>query len=239
MKNFQKFFEEADIKGNPGIPGEGDRRPNETPYIPSVERRAKQRLNLSDRDISRMTPMGMVPSQKQMELGRRMMKLFPAAVNFCDGKEVELSELATKIIYDIYKDIVDRYEIELDIKIVKPGGVKPFMDEASEMEQPVAMRNIRDEEVIKEIHKRKLANLIIQGEAKNTKHVLHTDEVKDGLNEIYGERVGKEFFELLDELTKVADQLDWIIPETAKAEMMEQMPDGMAGACRVDWKENN
>ena len=31
--------------------------------------------------------------------------------------------------------------------------------------------------------------------------------------------------------------MDWIIPVQAKADMMERMPEGMAGACSVDWQE--
>lgn len=62
------------------------------------------------------------------------------------------------------------------------------------------------------------------------------EEVKNGLNEILGEDDGKRLFNILDEITKIADQLDWIIPEEVKAEMMEEMPEGLAGASSVSWK---
>ena len=78
--------------------------------------------------------------------------------------------------------------------------------------------------------------MIIQGEAKNTKHILHSDEVKEGLEEIYSKEDAEEIFKIWDEMTKTADQLDWIIPAEVRAEMIEQMPDGLAGACFVDWK---
>lgn len=237
MKDFKKFLEEVDIKGNPGIPGEPDKRRGEPGYLSDVERRAKQRLGIRPEDMPRMTMRGPMPSPKEMRLGSEMMELLGTSIEMSRGNEEALSKLATDVIYNIYKDVIDRYEIELDIKLVRPGRIKPFMDESedSEMEMP-RMRKITDEDTIREIHKRKIVNLIIQGEAKNTKHILHSDEVKDGFEEILGERNGKELFRVLDKLTKNADQLDWMADEQVRAEMMEQMPDGMAGACAVEWK---
>ena len=234
MKSFQKFLEEADVKGNPGIPGEGGRKQGETSYLSDVERRAKTRMGITDRDAPRMTPMGMMPSEKLNRLGRRIMELLPQSIEISSGKENELAKLATDTIYNLYKDIIDRYQIELDIKFSK--NIKQDMDEGEDEQRSPELRKITDENVIKEIHKRKLANLIIQGEAKNTKHLLHMEEVKNGLNEILGEDDGKRLFNILDEITKIADQLDWIIPEEVKAEMMEEMPEGLAGASSVSWK---
>lgn len=238
MKRFDQFIkEEADIKGNPGIPGEGEKKPGEPNYLKNVEQRAKQRLGITDRDMGIQTPMGRMPSQKESQLGREIMQLLPQSINLVSGNEEELSKLATDIIYDIYKDIIDRYEIELDIKLVKPGKIKDFMDECDECDPDMKEeREIKDTNLIKEIHKRKITNLIIQGEAKNTKHILHSEEIKNGLVEILGEQKGKELFNVLDRITKIADQLDWIIPEQFRAQMMEEVPDGIAGACSVGWK---
>jgi hypothetical protein len=234
MKNFKKFLEEVDIKGNPGIPGEGPKRPGETGYLNNVENRAKNRLDITARDLQRVPGR---PSETEMRLGRRMMELLPQSIQLSHGYETELSELATNIITNLYSDIINRYNIELDIKLVRPGTIKNFMDESEqdEMDMP-KFREIKDENVRKEIHKRKLANLVIQGEAKNTKHLLHTEEVKEGLIDILGEQNGKRLFTVLDELAKTADKMDWIVPEEIKAQMMEEMPDGMAGACSVGWK---
>jgi hypothetical protein len=91
------------------------------------------------------------------------------------------------------------------------------------------------EKVKSGIDKRKIANNIIQGESKNTKNILHTEEVKEGLNRIFGERKGREIFSLWDQITKMANKLDWQIPIDAKAQMMEQNPVGMAGACACEW----
>lgn len=232
MRNYKKFLEEISIKGNPGVPGENNS--GEDPYLSNVENRAKRRLNIKPEDM----PHRGRPSQKEMELGHKIGRLMQSSMQYVRGKENELSELATKVFLNIYQELIDRYEIEVDIKIIRPGRVKDWMDSCKDCEpaEPPKMKEIEDEDIKKEIHKRKIANLVIQGEAKNTKHILHSEEVKEGLRKIYGEETAKVVFNLWDETTKVADQLDWIIPTTVRTQMMEQAPDFMAGACFVDWQ---
>lgn len=82
----------------------------------------------------------------------------------------------------------------------------------------------------------KLINAVGQGEAKNTKHILHSDVVKNGLRDIFG-RNAEELFKVWDETSKVADKLDWLIPIEMKAQMMANQMGGMAGAVQVTWPE--
>jgi hypothetical protein len=189
--------------------------------------------------------MGEMPSRKAMELLDRLIGMRPEnrqnsltykSALLTRGKEKELEELATKAIKNLYQEIIDRYEIELDIQFIKPGKVKDFMEECDEKPKMPEMEDIDDEETIKEIHKRKLANLVIQGEAKNTKHILHSEIIKDGLEEIFGEEEAKKAFLIWDEITKIADQLDWLLPVEDRARMMKEAPEGFAGAEYVDWK---
>lgn len=222
MKNFKKFLEEVTIKGNPGVPNEGDKQPGDKNYLSDIERRAKDRMGLTGREH---------PSQ----LGPRMMQLLQTSLQMTRGKEEELEKLATDVILDNFSDILG--DVELDIKLVRSGQeVANFMNEESD-EQPEmpSFRQITDPELIKRIHKAKLGNVIIQGEAKNTKHILHKEEVKGAINEIFGEQRGGEIFRTWDELSKLADKMDWIIPIEVKADMMERSPQGMAGAVKVDW----
>lgn len=234
MKDYKKFLEEVSIKGNPGIPGEDKNSNGEDKYLSNIENRAKRRLGITDADANR----GGMPSRKEMQLGMRIGQLMEESMQYVRGHEDKLSELATKVFMSIYHELIERYEIEVDIKILKPGKVKQWMDECDECDKPEVpkFREIKDEDIKREIHKRKIANLVIQGEAKNTKHILHSEEVKEGLKEIYGEEVAKKVFDIWDETTKVADQLDWIIPTEIRTDMMERVPDFMAGACFVDWK---
>lgn len=87
---------------------------------------------------------------------------------------------------------------------------------------------------IKEIEKRKLINLIIQGEAKNTKHILQMPEVREGLKEILGDERGEELFISLRNLTLAADRLDWLENPEIRARMMER-GDAFGGAVDIIW----
>jgi hypothetical protein len=236
MKNFQKFLEEADIRGNLGIPGEGDKKPEDKPYLSNVEKRAKERLGVRPQDISKWTNAGYKPSEKEIELVTTLMPLQNKSFELTSPYMTELSKLVEDVFYNLYKDIIDRYEIELDIKLVKPGKIKEFMEEADDTDEPPKQKEIKDPETIREIQKRKIANLVIQGEAKNTKHLLHTDEIKQGFEKILGEEQGKLLFTTLDRIAKIMDQLDWILPESFRQHLMEEMPEGLAGAEKVEWK---
>lgn len=224
MKNFKKFLEEVTIKGNPGVPSEGERQPGDKNYLSDIERRAKQRMGLTGREMPH-------------ELGPRIMQMVFASQAMTRGKEAELEKLAYDTIMSNYNDIL--HGVELDIKLLRDGHqVKSFMDscKGGECPPPPNFRQITDPELIKRIHKAKLANTIIQGEAKNTKHILHTEEVRNGINEIFGETQGEEIFRLWDEISKLAEKMDWIIPIEVKADMIERAPGGMAGAVSVEWK---
>ena len=225
MKDFSKFLEEVTIKGNPAIPGEGDKKPGDKDYLSDLEKRAKDRLELTGRE-------------NPMQFGGRIMQLVGKSQRLTTGKESELEELALQIIQNNFGDILEG--VELDIKLVKSGqDVANFMKEETEdsddQDKP-NFKEINDPELISRIHKSKVGNVIIQGEAKNTKHILHTDEVKGGLRNIFGDNAD-EVFQTWDEISKLADKMDWIIPLEVKSKMMEEAPQGMAGAVKVDWEE--
>jgi len=86
-----------------------------------------------------------------------------------------------------------------------------------------------------EIEKRKMINLIQQGEAKNTKRILVMPEVKQELNRILGEEKGKELADCLLNLATAADKLDWLMPTEQRGAQM-QHGSGFAGAVDIDWE---
>lgn len=230
MKSFKKFLEEVTIKGNPGVPGEGDKKPEDKDYLRDVESRAKNRLGISGREH---------PSQ----FGPRIMQLVGQSQQFTRGNENELEELAKEIILQNYGEILDG--VELDIKLVRSGDdVAQFMQQCENeqdddnQERP-NFRLVKDPATINKIHKAKLGNNIIQGEAKNTKHIISTEEVKNGLIDIFGPN-SERILNMWKEISNLADKMDWIIPIEVKADMMERAPQGMAGAVSIDWvpKEN-
>lgn len=88
---------------------------------------------------------------------------------------------------------------------------------------------------IKQEEKRKLINLIIQGEAKNTKHILQMEEVRDGLNKILGPDRGQQLFNSLNTIAKSADKLDWLEDPQRRGAMM-QHGDAFGGAVDIEWE---
>ena len=216
LKKYTNFLKEASIEENPAVPGG---------YRGRIEREEQQRMGVRPGDRG-----------QEMQVGGQLMQDLRRSQQFTSGKEEELSKLATDLISSIYSDLLKRYEIELDIKLVKPRDVKNFMDEAEESEPDMeSFREITDEDVKDEIHKRKIANLLIQGKAKGIKELLDSSIVQDGVREIFGER-GEEIITIWKRMSDSADKLDWLADPQQRAAMMEVNPEGFAGASYVAWK---
>lgn len=257
MKKYIKFLEEISLKGNPGIPGESnDHEDDRKKWRQEVQGRAKSRLGIRPEDERMIqTPFGPIPV-KQMEWGSRIIQLSglvppnaptppgirpyngPTSMQFVRGNEDKLAELALDVFNEMYGDIIARYNIKLDFKIVLPRQVKSFFDESENDDDEQRFRILKDEMTKLEIHKRKIANMKMQGEAKNTKHVLHSDSVKEGLEKIYGRR-WREIFDVWDEISKLSDKIDWIIPIEVRQQMMENDPDFISGAVKIDWEKED
>ena len=224
--NFKKFLE-ASIEGNPGIP-DG--------YLSDRGNKEKDDLELP-RDIDNPNNPPNRYGQLAGQNGGRLMALVGQSIRLTNGKEKELEELALKVIREYYKgSLID--DIKITMKLIKPGEVKDFMDEEDEDEDSdfPEFRQLQDEKTIEEIHKRKLANNVMQGEAKNTKQLIDTTTCRDGLIEIYGETTTNQILEIWREITNIANKMDWIIPVGEKGAMMEENPEGLSGACSVKWE---
>lgn len=229
MRNFSQFIkEEVTIKGNTGIPGEGKDK-SEKDYLKSVERRARQKLGTPNEEDPRRF------SRATIQIIEEMMEIMKKSAVSIRGKEDELEDLAKRIISSEYGSILDN--VELDIKIIRPGDVKKFMDEEQEECEMPSYQLLKDPEIKKEVDKRKIINNITQGEAKNTKRIMSLPEVKDELKRIFGEAKGEELHKDWMRMTDLADKMDWIVPVDIKGDMMEQAPEGMAGACSVKWPD--
>jgi transcriptional regulator with XRE-family HTH domain len=244
MKDYKKFLEEVTIKGNPGIPGEPDKTPGDKDYLKDLEDKAKERLNLRRVDSGHADAM---PHFQEL------MRLSNVSRQYLSGKEKELENLAKEAIMDLYGEIL--IETKLDIKLVKTGReISEFMStkrqETDEENQPdiedteleekpkteLSAEDLeRIEDKIKDFtNKQKIINSIIQGEAKNTKHILHSDIIKNGIKNIYGDE-WEVVFQTWDSISKIADKLDWIIPIDDKSNMMSNHPEGFAGAVHAGY----
>jgi hypothetical protein len=240
MKDFKKFWEEVSIEGNPGVPGEPERKPGESKYLSDIERRAKERLGV--RHMGDTPTPGRI-GDIQQNVGRIMQKSRESydisGIYDNRGRKTDfgrrLEQLATKIILDNFGEILDG--VNLDIKFLQTGKqIQEFKEEQDAEIPRFRITTITDDETRRQIHKAKIANNLIQGEAKNTKRIIASPEVKEGLIEIYGERDGERLYNIYNEITEIADKLDWLVPLEQKADMMERHPEGNAGVVSVQWK---
>jgi len=245
MKNF-KQFSEAKLPGNIGIPGEGEEGEK---YISDVERRARRELaqvtghprDLMDL-LMRATSL-MIGDIVTPDLYFRN-RLTTEQRNAVQARFSQIENLAKDVISSFYGDILDN--VELNIKMTSPNEVKRFMD--SKSDEPVKAKTkqftAQEKEKIREIEnlkakidKQKILNNIVQGEAKNTKNILHSEEVKSGLLRIFPGDIADQLFQTWDRTTKLANKMDWEIPIEFKARMMQDAPGGFAGAVSVEWKD--
>jgi hypothetical protein len=224
LKQFTQLIDEASLRDNPGIPGEGGMEGN---YLSKVEGRAKERLDALQRKHGADIP--------------RFMSLVSRARQIQSGKEKELEKLAEDAIRSYYGSILG--EVTLNIKFPKEGQIKKSMENVpSEPPEMPQLKELKDSNIISEIQKRKIANNITQGEAKNTKLCLNLPEVRDGLIRILGQEKGTEYKELLNKITEIAGFFDWQIPMEVQLEMWTRDKSGFSGSVSVEWvsdKEEN
>jgi hypothetical protein len=216
FKNFVQFITEADIRDNPAITPE---------YFASLNKRTEAAVRRIE--------------QKHGPEMARFMQLVIAAQSMQRGKERDLESLAEAVILDEFGYILGN--TKLDIKFSDPIEMSSMMkqpkqpkQEEKEEEKP-PMQKIEDEDTRTAIHKRKILNMITQGEALNAKKLFTGEVAVDGLNKIFGEQDSKKFIDLLVKITDIATAMDWRIPEDVAAEMWEQGT-GFSGVSKVEWK---
>ena len=220
MKDFLKYLE-AHLQGNPGIPGQRGIKPGEEDYLTNASKRKRKELGIHTSAADKI-----LEPQRGIALSE-LMSLVGKSEHFIRGHETELEALANKAIKNLYKGLIERYQIEFDIKL------------SSNTREIARLLGIHENS--SEIYKRKIINLVSQGEALNTKHILHSPEVKEGISEIFGDKAD-EIFEIWDSITKAATKLDQLWDPADRAESIANSPGaGLAGAVDVKWvpKEGN
>src|SRR5574343_1662225 len=129
IKDFNQYLnEEASLQDNKGIPDD---------YLEEVERKAQ--IMLRERGINPRTMqqfMGMIQEVQRIQRGH----------------EEALEELAERIIRQYYGTIIEN--VELDIKIVRPGQVPTEgTEEEPSQEAPPEMEEVSDDELKMEVDK--------------------------------------------------------------------------------------
>jgi hypothetical protein len=192
-------------------------------YKEEIERRAENDC----RDIH--NEFGGVDFTMFMQRIERMMRLQA-------GYEPRLRDLAEESIRFYYGSILDDVELIIKYPDTQQEIPQDMEDTPDEPPKDPDMELISDRDVILEIKKRKIANCIIQGEAKNTKLILNDTFIRDRMIQIYGQETGQEMIRLLTEITKIAGFFDWKVPMDMQQEAWQEDKSRMAGCVSVDWK---
>ena len=222
IKTFEQYLNEASLRGNIGIPGEGD---GSGSYRRETEVYSREQV----RDMERRygPKMGQLPM------------LASKAKSLQSGYEKDLEKLAEKAIRILYGRIIE--DVTLDIKFPEaneiPEMMKDVPDASPEKPEIPQIEELKDKNIIAEIQKRKIINNITQGEAVNSKKALNLPEVIDGMKRIMGEDKAKEYIKTLNELTDIAQAFYWIIPAEVQEMMWKNDKSGMSGSVEVEWED--
>lgn len=119
IEDFDSFSEGIKIKDLSFIPGKKSGEPD---YISDVTQRAKERMGISR---EREGDFGAIS-----RAGGSLMNEFSRSVSLSRGHEAELEKLATDIITDLYKPLIDYYNIKLDIKFSNGNQIRNMIDQA-------------------------------------------------------------------------------------------------------------
>jgi hypothetical protein len=108
--------------------------------------------------------------------------------------------------------------------------------EDQEEENPEEVEALTNKDVAMAIDKKKILNMLTQGEGKATKDIIKFSEVvESGLREILGDSY-RELLDVWIKTSEIAHKMDWAVTDKSKGSMMKNMPGGLAGAAKVTWE---
>ena len=203
---------EADIRKNPAVSPE---------YLADLNRRAEANAQEVERRFGR-------------DMGE-LMRAVREVQSIQRGKEKQLENLTSTVIMNQYGSILG--DVELDIRIpTGPREMKAQMkahEEENDLEMPT-VKDLENEDTKTAINKRKILNMIAQGEAINSKLMLMSEENMEGLTTLFGAEGAQRMVQNLVKITEICNARDWRIPEEVAARMIEQ-GDALSGVSRIEW----
>jgi len=210
-KNFSKF-NEASLKGNIGVPGEGGTTGS---WLDTINREQREKVREFERN--------------NVDLLRNFPRLIQDSQRIQRGKEKELSELCEKAFYQLFGTLLD--DVTLDLKIGQEA--RQMMSETPEKSR-VKIEDIVDDRVLNEIMKRKILRTIQQGKGLNSKSLLNLPLFKDGIKQILGERNAELYITNLNNVVKVMEFFDSTLSE---AQITQAIKMNAQGACDIKVEE--
>lgn len=201
INNF-RTFNEANIRNNKGL---------DPDYIDNIRDSEIQ-------DAHRKVRSGEVsPPMEIMGLVRQLMSIQGGELSMGRGgftpvwrdyeKKATIEQLARDIISDRYGNLLDTLNVEMDIELVDPSELDEMKqggemsDSAPEMPE---YEETDDEDLRDDVDKRKIANIITQGSAKNVHRLIHM--YRDKIDE-----VDDRLFTILDRLIKSQEAAEWLM----------------------------
>ena len=212
FKKYNDFLNEASLKGNIGVPGEGG---TEGSWLENVSREQREKVREFER-----TNMGLL---------QNFPRLIQDSQRLQSGRERELSELCEKAFYQLFGTLLD--DVTLDLKI--GGEARQMMSETPEKSRQ-KIEDIVDERVLNEIMKRKILRTIQQGKGLNSKALLNLPLFKDGIKEILGDRSAQQYIDNLNNIVKVMAFFDATLSE---AQITQAVKNAAQGACDIEIEE--
>ena len=215
INNF-KSFNEARLRDNSALD------PDYIDRIKSEEEAEAHRKIRSGEVTHPSQIIPMVQDLMQMQGGElRMTMMGPMPVWNDRDKKEQIEQLARDIIDDQYGRLIEALNITMDIKLVDMDELKSMKDSDEMTEEPdPEIEETEDEDFKLDVDKRKIANVITQGSAKNTHRLIHLH--KDKIDEI-----DDRLFNLMDNLIKAQETAEWTMPEQEGAgKMIKQFMNG-------------
>lgn len=260
--NFIQFInEEARLRGNIGVPEEKlreiQRKAETEKRIRIDDPRQEREVGMNLMSLVRRSNNLVFGSKSREEIKRLVKKLEDLARKVIMSEYEDILQnvdLTIKLVpmgkvieeipstRDLQTKPSERKQKELSKELEKEEEKKKPADKLSSFlddllsEKPKPIDWLKTMEYKMGVDVAKLINAIGQGEAKNTKQILHSEIVKSGLKEIFGAQ-SDEIFRTWDQISKEADKLDWLIPIERKSSVMAENPEGTVGAVEVSWPE--
>lgn len=218
INNFRQF-NEANIRTNKGL---------DSDYIDNIRDRemSDAHRKIQNREVSPPHQIMQLVSQLMEiqggELSHTPMGLMP--IWHDQDKKREIEELAREIINDRYGRLIDSMKIEMDIALIDSSELQN-MKQSNDMvdsppSSPPESKESDDENLKDDVDKRKIANIITQGSAKNVHRLIHL--YKDKIEEY-----DPQLFDLMDRLIKSNEVAEWMIPDNPNnGKMIREMMNG-------------
>ena len=200
-KQYSARINESDLEGNPAIPGEeGAGRPS---WLNTMRGKISQSSQEYQRSPGREDIMTLV--RKSMTIQR--------------GHEEELGKLVEDSFRELFGSLLDH--VKFDFRITDGNEIKQKADETEPENEEATLEGLEDQNIIDEIHKRKIIRTVLQGTGIKSKSLLNLAFFRDGLVEILGQNKAGEYLTVLNKLAKEAQNFYLTAPELNLKQMIK------------------